>query len=182
VFQLKFTGNGTVFIDNIYFGREVDAEQNSPPEVALNVVQSSVTTTSVTTSDGVVTITANITDTNSRDSHTVEWSVSGVSQYSTDGNVLNFDPADLTVSQVTIVATVTDSGAPTLTGSASITLTVTRPTTPIALPPSGSETVPEPDSGGGGSTSLGLLFLLLGAATLRRQSRLIRLRSRLTGE
>ncbi len=166
VFQLKISGSGTVYIDNIYFSRDPQQEQNVAPEVTLNAVQSSTTTTSVATDGGTVTVTANISDANSTDSHTVQWSVPGVSNFNGNGTELTFDPVDLTVSQITVTVSVTDSGSPALTMTESITLTVTQPPAPPAPTPQ-----PQPDnsSSGGGSTSLPVLFMLILLAQWRRQ-------------
>lgn len=164
LFQLKITGNGTVYLDNIYFSKEAEQEQNVAADVSLNAVQSSTTTTSVATDQGIVTVTAEITDANSRDNHTVEWRVSGLSDFSTDGSVLSFDPVDLSVSQVTVTASVTDTGTPALTSVESITLTITQP-----APPPPPAPTPQPEaSSSGGSSSLGMLFMLIVMSLLRQ--------------
>ncbi|WP_100643268.1 glycoside hydrolase family 16 protein [Alteromonas facilis] len=159
VFQLKITGNGTVFLDNIYFGRDIQQEQNIAPEVSLRAVQLSNETTSVSTSDGVVNVTAIISDQNSEDLHTIEWHVSGLSDYTTNGIELNFNPSNLNSTQVTISAEVTDTGTPTLTTGASIVINITKQASTPQL---------EQVSNGGGSTTLGWLIALTMMVLFRR--------------
>lgn len=162
VFQLKMTGSGTVYLDNIYFSKEATQEQNVAPEVSLTAVQSSATTTSIATDEGTVNITASITDANATDNHSIEWSAPGLSNFSAEDNVLSFDPRELSLSEITITATITDTGTPALNASASITLSITQPTT-----------TPEPPadngSGGGGSLSSVILLVLVSASLIRRR-------------
>lgn len=166
VFQLKITGNGTVYLDNIYFSREAEQEQNVAADVSLSAAQSSTNTTSIATDQGAVDVTAAITDVNSADTHTIEWSVEGISDYSANGNMLSFDPVGLTVSQVTITATVTDNGTPPLTSTESIVLAVVQPAPPPVTAPQ-----PEPDASSGGTASLIGLLGLLGLAFIRQQKK-----------
>lgn len=163
VFQLKITGNGTVYLDNIYFSNASDQEQNVAAEVTLIAEQSSQTDT-INTDGGTVTVTATINDDNAGDMHSVEWQVTGFSSFSSNENVLTFESSGLTVSQVTISAIVTDNGNPPLTTQESITLNVTQPSDEIpSSPPTSSNS-----SGGGALSILNLLVLLAFFYPLRR--------------
>jgi hypothetical protein len=74
-------------------------EDNVAPDVALQLSQNSVNTVLITAAGGMVTITATVTDPNSGDSHTLDWSASDAVLVDTDGDdtdaTLVFDPSGL---------------------------------------------------------------------------------------
>ncbi len=180
-FQLKLIGSGTVFIDNIYFSRRADdgntnpttptnpsnptnpTPSNNAPTINLLVAQASQTISRIDTTDGNVTVIAQVQDNDSNDSQTIVWSISGVSNHDINNAQLTFSPAAITADQVIISATVTDSGSPALSATASSTLNVFTP----ATTPSTAVNLGTNDSGGstGGIVSaywlmgLGLLVL-----------------------
>ncbi|WP_100656105.1 glycoside hydrolase family 16 protein [Alteromonas flava] len=152
-FQLKVEGNGDVYIDNIFFSRE--AEANIAPTVNLTASQGNGSITEITAGNGDVTVTAEIQDPNESDGHVVEWQVEGVATYTDNGTSIVIAETNINASQLNISATVTDDGEPQLTASSSITLTVqaTTPTTPAPSPNQASSS--------GGSLNYGLLLLLV---------------------
>jgi beta-glucanase (GH16 family) len=188
IFQLKVEGNGTVYLDNIYFssdsevetdgdmdgvqdnddqcantptGVEVDAagcalELNIAPTVSLIATQGGDAITSVNTDAGSVIIEANVVDENQGDEHTYVWTVSGISTFENNDNVISFDPSDLANVQISITVEVYDSAQPSLSDETSITLSVEAPSTPV------TPETPNSDSGGGSIN----LFLLLGLVLL----------------
>ena len=127
------------------------------------VAQASQTISRIDTTDGNVTVIAQVQDNDSNDSQTIVWSISGVSNYDINNAQLTFSPAAITADQVIISATVTDSGSPALSATASSTLNVFTP----ATTPSTAVNLDTNDSGGstGGIVSaywlmgLGLLVL-----------------------
>lgn len=168
VFQLKITGNGTVYLDNIYFSAEGAQEQNVAAQVSLEAVQSSQVTTAIVTDQGTVTVTAMISDTNSNDTHTITWDTTGVTDYTTQDNTLTFEPGELAISQATITANVTDSGNPSLTTTASLALSVSQP--PATQNPTPTTSPPSSNQSGGGTMSWWVLLITVGF-TLRRWNR-----------
>ena len=160
VFQLKITGNGTVYLDNIYFSAEGAQEQNVAAQVSLEAVQSSQVTTAIVTDQGTVTVTAMISDTNSNDTHTITWDTTGVTDYTTQDNTLTFEPGELAISQATITANVTDSGNPSLTTTASLALSVSQP--PATQNPTPTTSPPSSNQSGGGTMSWWVLLITAG--------------------
>ena len=159
IFQLKVEGNGTVFLDNIYFssnsvavtdadmdgvqdnndqcantpaGVQVDntgcaVEVNVAPTVSLIATQSGVNITSVNTDAGSVTIQATVVDENQADTHTFNWTVSGVSSFENNGSSISFDPSGLAITQISFTVEASDSAQPSLSDEASMTLSVEAP-------------------------------------------------------
>ena len=160
VFQLKITGNGTVYLDNIYFSAEGAQEQNVAAQVSLEAVQSSQVTTAIVTDQGTVTVTAMISDINSNDTHTITWDTAGVTDYTTQDNTLTFEPGGLAISQATITANVTDSGNPSLTTTASLALSVSQP--PATQNPTPATSPPSSNQSGGGTMSWWVLLITAG--------------------
>lgn len=201
-FQMKFEGNGTVYIDNIFFsssqannadsdgdGVNDDIDQcpntdagvlvdstgcpisiNIAPTVTLIAQQANETISQVDTLGGTVSVTANVVDPNSVDTHTIAWSVTGITNFEQNENVLTFDPANLTVSQVTFQVSVTDTGAPPLSTEANLQLNVATP----QPPPQPSQPPIEDDSSsnGGSMNAFWLVCLLILARARNIQSKL----------
>ena len=94
------------------------SEENISPSVSVNFEQGGRTVTSVTTTGGPVTVTANVTDPNPDDSHIVSWVLSDtdlLSSVSIDENSWIFDPSTFNERLYRVVAEVTDNGEPALT-------------------------------------------------------------------
>ncbi len=199
-FQLKFEGNGTVYIDNIFFssiesnntdsdgdgvnddsdqcpntdaGVAVDAtgcpvQINTAPAVTLSAQQANQTVNQIDPLGGAVTITAIISDSDNEDTHTSTWSVTGISNFEQNENVITFNPANLAVSQVSFQVEVTDSGTPPLSGNASLQLAIVTPQPP--QPP-----IEDDLSSSGGSLNLLWLIGLTTLAMIRRTKSKLRI-------
>ncbi|MDT0594581.1 glycoside hydrolase family 16 protein [Glaciecola petra] len=154
-FQLKIEGSGTVYLDNIFFSAE--AEANVAPRLSLSVVQGTSTNNNIVSDGGTVTITAEITDDNEQDTHSLEWSVTGTSNFTSNNMQLTFDPEGLTATEIIVSAVASDNGNPVLSADASITLPLSQPAPAPVVPPV-IETPAAETSGGGGS--LGIFYLM----------------------
>jgi beta-glucanase (GH16 family) len=158
-FQLKVTGNGEVFLDNIMF-TSLSAEVNLAPEVTLSATQNSAAVTSIVNGNGTVAISAAVTDGNQQDTHSFVWSVTGVANFTTDGNQISFDANGLTTSQITINVQATDNGSPSLGATSMLVLPIVQPGPPPVTTP--------PESSSGGAISLYMLFGLMVIAIRRK--------------
>ncbi len=89
------------------------SEQNVAPDVTLRASQAGLNTIQVTTDGGAVTLTASVTDPNTGDSVTLDWSGTGSQLVDTDGDsadeTLVFNPAALSEGRYMASVTVTDS-------------------------------------------------------------------------
>ena len=170
-FQLKIAGSGTVFIDNIYFSRRPDDTSPSPsepvtpsnpsptnntaPTINLLVAQASQSVSRIDTTAGMVTIIAQVQDADNNDTHTLDWTITGVSNHTVNNAQLTFSPDSIDASQVTVTATATDSGSPALNTSVTLTLDIFTPATTPTTP-----TQNNTQSGGSGGTNS--FWLLMG--------------------
>jgi hypothetical protein len=188
-FQLKIVGNGTVFIDNIYFkaiGSSQDADEdgvvdviddctetpveavvdtngceiNIAPTVTLSITQEGTKVSQIETKSGLVVITAVVIDSNLGDSHSYDWSSSDEVSLVASGNKVSFNPAELTTGQITIAVDVIDDGSPSLSVNKTMNVIVTR----------------NEDSDTDQIGSSGLLLVVLGVfmIVLRRSSKYFR--------
>lgn len=157
-FQLKVTGNGEVFLDNIMFTR-LAAEVNLAPEVNLSATQNSAATTNIVNGNGTVIISAAVTDPNQQDTHTYDWSVTGVANFTTNGNQISFDGSGITASQISVNVQALDNGTPSLSATSVLVLPVVQPGPPPVTT--------QPESSGGGAMSLYVVFGLMVIAIRR---------------
>lgn len=177
-FQLKMTGNGTVYLDNVYFAiaseqqdsdndgvvddgddcpntaqgivvDELGCELNYAPELSLTAYQNGQQVTTINTQNGTVTIEAVVVDKNEQDQHVMYWDTDGDVPWSRTGNILRFEPGNLTSRNITFIATVQDDGRNQLTDDERITLNVTLPSQE------------EDDNGSSGGAMMYLLSLIL---------------------
>lgn len=162
VFQLKVEGDGTVYLDNIYFG--VGPSINVAPTVTLTAVQDGESIELIDRNGGLVTVSAIITDENGSDTHTIEWRATGLESYTENGAEVTFNPSNLNDSRMQLVAEVTDSGAPGLTATARVNL-------PMPSPLTTDEPEVAENSSSGGSMGLYLLLGLIGMCVQRRFTR-----------
>lgn len=158
-FQLKVTGNGEVFLDNIMFIRSA-SEVNVAPEVNLSATQNSASTTNIVNGNGTVAISAAVTDPNQQDTHSYVWSVTGVANFTTNGNQISFDGSGITASQITVNVQALDNGSPILSATSVLVLPVVQP----APPP----VTIQPESSSGGAMSLYMLCGLMLIALRRK--------------
>jgi len=93
---------------------------NIAPRVSIDIIQDAQSFTTVTKDAGVVQLTANVIDLNSKDQHTYDWSLTSGELVPAEGfssPTFTFDPAALTEGLFTISVTVTDNGEGSLSGS-----------------------------------------------------------------
>ena len=95
-------------------------EGNIAPELELIVTQDGRQGRLVTADGGLITVSANHTDLNPDDSHTLEWSADTLDLMgvTADGAELIIDPSMLVSELMSIAATVSDNGTPVLSSSA----------------------------------------------------------------
>lgn len=193
-FQLKIEGNGTVYIDNIYFGTQsavvadsdndginddIDLCPNTPsgievdndgcplnvnvaPTVVLSAIQDANAITEINRDGGLVTIVAEVIDTNNQDTHVLAWTATGLPSFSENGTELSFSPANISGTSVSVTLEVTDNGSPALSTQVSMSLTLPAlPSTPTEVPDTNA-------SSSGGSTNIWVIVGLLGLLFLRR--------------
>ena len=105
----------------------VITEGNIAPEITLTVEQATEKRLTVVRSGGVVTVTSAVYDPNQTQGFSYEWQSanSDVWNSSTQLDEFTFDPADLALGVYNVSVTVTDSGAPKLSGITSIYINVT---------------------------------------------------------
>jgi hypothetical protein len=133
---------------------------NVAPEVSLSATQNAVAVTSLSKTGGPVVISALVTDSNDQDTHTFVWSVTGVTNFSTNEQQISFNPSELSVSEISIEVQVSDSASPSLSSTTSLSLNLSQPT-PIE---------PETPDSGGGTLSVTMLLGLILLAFRRKYS------------
>ncbi len=101
-------------------------EDNVAPMLTLAVSQGDTSGRIVAADSGFVSLSATYSDLNSGDSHTFSWgaNVSNLPGVSIDGAMATFDPSGLADTLTVVDASVTDSGNPSLTTMASVTIKV----------------------------------------------------------
>lgn len=177
-FQLKITGNGTVYIDNVYFSRS--ASGNGTPTQAVNGVpvitsmtaaQNSNTITTINPDDGTVTVSVVASDPDQSDTLTYAWRSDNVSNLtpSADGLSVSFEPSTINGSVVNLTIVVTDNGSPALSVTDTMVMSVSAASTSSSSTTSStntststsnsSVTTTAPSAGSLGLWMLGLLGL-----------------------
>lgn len=136
---------------------------NSAPSTVLNVMQNGTLTTQINPTLGPVMVQAVVTDEDTEDTHTLDWSATDNRLIDTnnDAAILEFDPQYLSDGNYTVMLSATDTGTPAKTSTASATLIVkSAATTPTTIPTVTASNTPNKSSGGG-FYAYGLLLLLL---------------------
>lgn len=110
--------------------RIVISEANIAPVVSLDVVQNSLNRLTVSEGDGVVNVTATVTDTNTLDQVTGSWDFGGLDNVVTSSTELSFDPAEQGPGLYQVSYTATDNGSPNLSTSSRVFIVV-RPSLPV---------------------------------------------------
>jgi hypothetical protein len=103
-------------------------EANIAPRLSLRAVQNGLPVTTVTATNGPVTISAMVDDLNSDDSHTFDWSATDNSLADSDNNsmTLTFNPANVSIGVYTAEVSVSDDGVPSETVIATLNLRVVQ--------------------------------------------------------
>ncbi|MDA9583436.1 cadherin-like beta sandwich domain-containing protein [Porticoccaceae bacterium] len=133
-------------------------EDNIAPELVLTVTQGSNTGRIVAADGGTVTVTATYSDLNSADTHTLAWAaaVSDLPSVVIDGAVATFDPSTLGDTMISTDASVTDSGAVSLTTDASASIKVLVAAPVLGDADSDGDGVSDADEGYGDSDNDGI--------------------------
>jgi hypothetical protein len=106
------------------------AAQNVAPTLALTVLQNTIETLTASRADGLVTVNLSVSDANTDDSHSIDWSTSDsvLVDLSIDELSFSFDPASLADGLYRIRAQVTDSHGLTDIGLVAIKVIAVWPT------------------------------------------------------
>jgi hypothetical protein len=133
-------------------------EENVAPAMTLTVTQGTNTGRIVAADGGIVTVTASYSDVNAGDTHTFDWdaAVNEMPGAVVDGSVASFDPATLGDSVVSAGASVTDSGNPSLTTSASAAIKILAAAPVLGDADSDGDGVSDADEGYGDSDNDGI--------------------------
>ena len=101
-------------------------EANIAPSIILRAEQNGLPVTTVSATNGPVTISAMVDDLNSSDSHTFDWSATDNSLADSDNNsmTLTFNPANVSTGVYTAKVSVSDDGVPSETVMATLNLKV----------------------------------------------------------
>ena len=133
-------------------------EDNVAPELTLTVTQGNNIGRIVAADGGTVTVTATYSDLNSADTHTLAWAaaVSDLPSVVIDGAVATFDPSTLGDTMISTDASVTDSGAVSLTTDASASIKVLAAAPVLGDADSDGDGVSDADEGYGDSDNDGI--------------------------
>ena len=133
-------------------------EDNIAPELTLTVTQGNNIGRIVAADSGTVTVTATYSDLNSADTHTLAWAaaVSDLPSVVIDGAVATFDPSTLGDTMISTDASVTDSGAVSLTTDASASIKVLVAAPVLGDADSDGDGVSDADEGYGDSDNDGI--------------------------
>lgn len=109
--------------------RIVVSEANVAPVVSLTVQQNGENRLTVSESDGVVTVTATVTDANPQDQMTGVWDFGRLTNVTSDQSQLSFDPTEQGPGLYLVSYTATDNGTPNLSATSRVFI-VLRPNLP----------------------------------------------------
>lgn len=109
--------------------RIVVSEANVAPVVSLQVQQNGENRLTVSESDGVVTVTATVTDANPQDQITGVWDFGRLTNVTSDQSQLSFDPTEQGPGLYLVSYTATDNGTPNLSATSRVFI-VLRPNLP----------------------------------------------------
>ncbi|RVT48145.1 tandem-95 repeat protein [Rheinheimera sediminis] len=110
--------------------RIVVTEANIAPVVTLDVNQSNESRLTVSESEGIVRVTATVTDANPLDQVSGVWNLGRLVNATSDQTQLSFDPADQGPGLFEVSYTATDNGTPNLSSSTSVFIVI-RPSLPV---------------------------------------------------
>ncbi|RVU35742.1 tandem-95 repeat protein [Rheinheimera riviphila] len=106
------------------------SEANIAPVVSLAVGQNGLDRLTVSEGDGVVTVTATVTDTNPQDQLTGNWDFGRLENVTTADTALSFDPAEQGPGLYQVSYTATDNGSPNLSTTSRVFIVV-KPSLPV---------------------------------------------------
>ncbi len=133
-------------------------EENVAPMIHLSVVQGGTSGRIVAADGGPVTVTANYSDLNPGDTHTLEWdsALSGLDYVTIDGATVTVDPTSLGDTLMTASATVTDDGNPILSASDSVVVKILASAPALGADDSDGDGISDADEGYGDSDNDGI--------------------------
>ncbi|WP_233081720.1 Ig-like domain-containing protein [Rheinheimera soli] len=127
--------------------RIVVTEANIAPVVSLTVQQNSESRLTVGENDGLVTVTATVTDANQQDQVSGVWSFGRLDNVTTDQTQLSFDPAEQGPGLYQVSYTATDNGTPNLSATNRVFIVV-RPSLPaLGSQDSDGDLIPDDQEG-----------------------------------
>ncbi len=136
--------------------RIVLSEANVAPVVSLNVQQKAENRLTVGAADGVVTVTATVTDSNPQDQLSGVWNGGTLQNTSADSSQFSFDPAQQSPGLYQISYTATDTGTPNLSATSQV-FVVVRPALPtLGTTDSDGDLIPDNQEGFADSDSDGI--------------------------
>ena len=126
-------------------------EENVAPMIHLSVAQGGTSGRIVAADGGLVTVTANYSDLNPGDTHTLEWdsALSGLDYVTIDGATVTVDPSTLGDTLMTASATVTDDGNPILSASDSVVVKILATAPALGADDSDGDGISDADEGYG---------------------------------
>ena len=133
-------------------------EENVAPMIHLSVAQGGTSGRIVAADGGPVTVTANYSDLNPGDTHTLEWdsALSGLDYVTIDGATVTVDPSTLGDTLMTASATVTDDGNPILSASDSVVVKILATAPALGADDSDGDGISDADEGYGDSDNDGI--------------------------
>ncbi len=133
-------------------------EENVAPMIHLSVAQGGTPGRIVAADGGLVTVTANYSDLNPGDTHTLEWdsALSGLDYVTIDGATVTVDPSSLGDTLMTASATVTDDGNPILSASDSVVVKILSAAPALGADDSDGDGISDADEGYGDSDNDGI--------------------------
>ena len=133
-------------------------EENVAPMIHLSVAQGGTSGRIVAADGGPVTVTANYSDLNPGDTHTLEWdsALSGLDYVTIDGATVTVDPTSLGDTLMTASATVTDDGNPILSASDSVVVKILASAPALGADDSDGDGISDADEGYGDSDNDGI--------------------------
>ncbi len=133
-------------------------EENVAPMIHLSVAQGGTSGRIVAADGGLVTVTANYSDLNPGDTHTLEWdsALSGLDYVTIDGATVTVDPSTLGDTLMTASATVTDDGNPIFSASDSVVVKILATAPALGADDSDGDGISDADEGYGDSDNDGI--------------------------
>lgn len=124
------------------------ADGNIAPKISLSAQQQAEIRTTVSAADGVVTVTADVSDSNPADQLTVGWvSTGGLNAVRAGSTTLEFDPSQQTPGLYELTYLAKDNGTPALTTNASITLVIAAALPVLSAQDSDQDLIPDIEEG-----------------------------------
>lgn len=168
-FKAYTVGSEPHYSEGIAFNATTQNIGNNPPWPSFNITQNNSETLAIDPNKGITTITLQISDADTDDWHQIDWTGTSPHLMDTDeaDNIIRFNPVDLTPGDYVIMASVSDSGTPTLSKSIERVITImannTSSQSSMSASSSASNSGDSKKGGGGGSMDI---FMVLAISCL----------------